>query len=77
MKQGTVNEDNFTMQVPESLGEVTLTKLARICLDENERRLGVYDERLIRPRFVPRLVRWALRTGGGSTPNGNGTGAAG
>jgi hypothetical protein len=73
MKQGTVNEDNFTMQVPESLGEVTLTKLAQICLDENERRLAVYDERLIRPRFVPRLVRWALRTGAGSIANGNGT----
>jgi len=73
MKQGTVNEDNFTMQVPESLGEVTLTKLAQICLDENERRLAVYDERLIRPRFVPRLVRWALRTGAGSAANGNGT----
>jgi hypothetical protein len=61
------------MQVPESLGEVTLTKLAQICLDENERRLAVYDERLIRPRFVPRLVRWALRTGAGSIANGNGT----
>lgn len=77
MRQGTVNEDNFTMQVPESIGEVTLTKLAQICLDENERRLGIYDERLIRPRFVPRLVRWALRTGARGTPNGNGTGAAG
>jgi len=77
MHQGTVNEDNFTMQVPESIGEVTLTKLAQICLDENERRLGIYDERLIRPRFVPRLVRWALRTGAVSSPNGNGTGAAG
>jgi hypothetical protein len=50
---------------------VTLTKLAQICLAENERRLAPYDERLLRPRFVPRLVRWALRTGG---QNGNGAG---
>ena len=69
MRDGTVNDDNFTMQVPAELGDVTLTKLAQICLAENERRLSPYDERLLRPRFVPRLVRWALRTGG---HNGNG-----
>jgi hypothetical protein len=71
MRDGTVNDDNFTMQVPAELGDVTLTKLAQICLAENERRLAPYDERLLRPRFVPRLVRWALRTGG---QNGNGAG---
>src|SRR4029453_12331892 len=61
MKQGPVNEDNFTMQVPESLGEVTLTKLAQICLDENERRLAVYHESPPRPRLAPPLVRPGAR----------------
>jgi len=53
--------DDFTMQVPESIGEVTMRSLAETCLRENERRLAGYDPRLLRPRLVPRLVRQALR----------------
>src|SRR5438128_8574322 len=32
--------DDFTMQVPDAVGDVTLRTLAETCLDENERRLG-------------------------------------
>ena len=53
--------DDFTMQVPEAVGEVTLRTLAETCIDENERRLGRYDTRLLRPTLVPHLVRLALR----------------
>jgi len=53
--------DDFTMQVPAEIGEVTLRRLAEICLGENERRLARYDPRLLRPTFVPRLVRLGLR----------------
>jgi hypothetical protein len=53
--------DDFTMRVPDSLGEVTLAGLAGICLAENRRRLAGYDPRLLRPRFVPRLVALAVR----------------
>ena len=53
--------DDFTMQVPEAVGDVTLATLAKTCLDENERRLGGYDARLLRPTLVPHLVRLALR----------------
>jgi hypothetical protein len=53
--------DDFTMQVPESIGQVTLRALAETCLRENARRLAPYDPRLMRPRFVPRLVRQVLR----------------
>jgi hypothetical protein len=56
--------DDFTMQVPESIGEVTLPRLAQICLGENARRLAPYDERLLRPTFVPGIVDLALRTTG-------------
>jgi hypothetical protein len=52
---------DFTMQVPDSIGEVTLRTLAETCLAENERRLAGYDRRLLRPRLVPRLVRQMLR----------------
>jgi len=49
------------MQVPEAVGEVTLRTLAETCIDENERRLGCYDTRLLRPTLVPHLVRLVLR----------------
>jgi hypothetical protein len=55
-------DTNFTLNGSKELGvEVTFTELATICLAENDRRLGVYDKRLIRPRFVPKMIRLALR----------------
>ena len=38
-----------------------LPTLLALCLAENERRFAGYDERLLRPVAVPRLVRSALR----------------
>jgi hypothetical protein len=35
--------------------------LTTVCLEENDRRLGQYDPRLIRPRFVPNMLRLALK----------------
>jgi hypothetical protein len=32
-----------------------------VCLEENDRRLGIYDPRLLRPTFVPRMIRLARR----------------
>ncbi len=61
--------DDFTMQVPDSIGEVNLRTLAETCLGENERRLARYDQRLLRPTTVPRLVRATLRLApGGGAP---------
>jgi len=53
--------DNFTLQVPAEIGDITLRSLARICVRENDRRLGRYDPELLRPRIVPTLVGLALR----------------
>jgi hypothetical protein len=64
--RGADEGDDFTMQVPESIGDITAAKLARICLGENERRLAAYDPQLLRPRLVPRLVRLALRVAPGT-----------
>jgi hypothetical protein len=41
--------------------EVTPAVLMDLCLAENERRLAGYDPRLLRPDFVPRMVRLARR----------------
>jgi hypothetical protein len=58
-------ENNFTLNGSKELGvEVTFPELARICLAENDRRLAPYDKRLIRPRFVPAMMRLALRFAG-------------
>ncbi len=55
-------ENNFTLNGSKELGvEISFAGLARICLAENDRRLGVYDARLLRPRFVPAAMRLALR----------------
>lgn len=55
-------DNNFTLNGSKELGvEVSFPELARICLAENDRRLSVYDQRLIRPRFVPGVMRLVLR----------------
>ncbi len=59
---GSDQGDNFTMEAPHAIGvDVSLRGLAATCLRENERRLACYDERLLRPVMVPRLVRAAVR----------------
>jgi hypothetical protein len=60
----TVPQDNnFTMTGSKSLGAVDLSaaELIDVCLAENERRLAGYDPRLLRPRFVPRVIAFARR----------------
>ena len=42
--------------------DIDVAELMQLCLEENDRRLGVYDPRLKRPKFMPFLVRLARRT---------------
>ena len=55
-------DNNFTVTGAKSVGmDIGVAQLMDICLAENDRRLGIYDARLPRPRFVPAMVRLARR----------------
>ena len=58
-----VQDNNFTLTGGKAVGAVDLSVagLIDVCLEENERRLSGYDSRLLRPNFVPRLMRFARR----------------
>ena len=53
-----VQDNNFTVTGANRLADdIDVYKLIDICLAENAKRLGGYDKRLKRPRFVPFLTR--------------------
>ena len=55
-------DNNFTMNGAQQLGaDIDVGQLLDVCLKENDRRLGIYDPRLRRPRFVPSMARLARR----------------
>ena len=55
-------DNNFTMTGARQLGaDINVAQLIDVCLKENDRRLGIYDPRLKRPRFVPFMFRLARR----------------
>ena len=55
-------DNNFTVNGAGELGiDVSVPELMDLCLRENDRRLGVYDSRLLRPAFVPAMVRLVRR----------------
>lgn len=57
-----VQDNNFTVTGATQLGaDINVGELIDICLAENDRRLGIYDQRLLRPRFVPAVARLARR----------------
>ena len=58
-----VQDNNFTLTGGKAVGAVDMSVagLIDVCLEENERRLSGYDSRLLRPNFVPRLMRFARR----------------
>jgi len=57
-----VQDNNFTVTGAKTLGnDINVPELIDICLAENTRRLGLYDQRLLRPFAVPALARLARR----------------
>jgi hypothetical protein len=59
---GEMQDANFAMQGTGAVGiELSPAQLIDLCLVENDRRMAGYDERLLRPRLVPALARFARR----------------
>jgi hypothetical protein len=54
-------QDGFTLKSHTAFGDFTLRSFLELCLAENERRLAIYDVRLLRPALVPGTVRALLR----------------
>ena len=59
---GEAHDNNFTVTGTSKVGvDLSLAALMDLCLAENDRRLGIYDRRLLRPQIVPALVSFARR----------------
>jgi rubrerythrin len=61
MARGGGAGEDFVMQADSIDADITMRRLAEICLEEYRRRLDKYDSRLARPRLVPKMVEYALR----------------
>jgi hypothetical protein len=61
--EAKAQDNNFTITGASAVGDgdVSPVLLMQLCLAENDRRFAGYDERLVRPTTMPRLVRLALR----------------
>jgi hypothetical protein len=59
---GVARDSNFLPANSSVIGKgLDTSELIELCLAENERRMSGYDARLLRPRLVPALARFALR----------------
>jgi hypothetical protein len=56
-------DNNFTLTGSKAVADIDIApgELLDLCLTENERRMAAYDSRLLRPQFVPQLVRFVRR----------------
>jgi hypothetical protein len=60
--RGVSTKENFTLNGHEALmPELSLREFLQLCLQENDRRLGHYDRRLLRPRLVPTIAKGLCR----------------
>jgi hypothetical protein len=55
-------DNNFTVSGAKSVssGDISVRDLMELCLHENDRRFSGYDQRLLRPQTMPRLVKFML-----------------
>lgn len=66
----SVQDNNFTVTGAKQIGaDIDVAELIDLCLAENERRMSVYDRRLLRPFAVPALAKLVRRfMGSGHKP---------
>jgi hypothetical protein len=58
--KGEMQDANFAMTGHQQMGlDLKLGELLDLCLTEDHRRMDGYDQRLLRPTFVPRMARLA------------------
>jgi hypothetical protein len=72
--KGKATQDGFTLKSHNVFGDFTLRSFLELCLAENERRLSIYDSRLLRPALVPGTVKLLLKVlpRNGRRQSGNG-----
>lgn len=59
---GEMQDANFAVTGSEQMGiDIQPRELFEICLAENDRRMAGYDQRLLRPTVVPRMIRLVNR----------------
>jgi hypothetical protein len=54
-------QDGFTLKSHSAFGDFKLRAFLELCLTENERRLSIYDPRLLRPTLVPGTVKLLVK----------------
>jgi hypothetical protein len=58
MARGMGGQGDFTLKGHQALSTtISPRRFLQLCMQENDRRLGPYDARLLRPRLVPSLAR--------------------
>ncbi len=55
------NQDGFTLKSHSIFGDFSLRSFLETCLAENNRRLSIYDPRLLRPMLVPSVVKAMIK----------------
>ncbi|NOT57412.1 MAG: ferritin-like domain-containing protein [Deltaproteobacteria bacterium] len=60
--RGVSQNENFTLKGHEAImPDLSPREFLQLCLQENERRLGQYDRRLLRPQLVPTIAKGLCR----------------
>jgi hypothetical protein len=73
---GDDSQKGFEMTSHNAFGDFSAREFLELCLSENDRRLSLYDPRLLRPLLVPGAVRAALRLMPGARRAGGAGGGA-
>jgi hypothetical protein len=60
MQSGNKPRENPIELFADVLSDLTPSRFVRACVDEDERYMAAFDSRLVRPRLIPALGKFAL-----------------